>query len=85
MIVFIQLPDKIGDTLTSFSGKSGKRALLTFCKRESVHQSWKIMLDDQFLDAYKYGMVVNCADGVRRLLFPRIFTYSADYPEKYVI
>lgn len=29
-------------------------------------------------------MVVNCKDGVRRRIYHRLFTYSADYPEKYV-
>jgi hypothetical protein len=41
------------------------------------------MLDQDFVDAYKNGMVVRCGDGVERRLFPRIFTYSADYQEKY--
>ena len=26
-----------------------------------------------------------CGDGIKRHLFPRIFTYSADYPEKYAL
>jgi hypothetical protein len=30
-------------------------------------------------------MVLKCADGVLRRIFPRIFTYSADYPEKCVL
>ena len=29
--------------------------------------------------------MISCADGVIRRVFPRIFTYSADYPEKYVM
>jgi hypothetical protein len=29
-------------------------------------------------------MVVKCADGIERRVYPRIFTYSADYPEKWV-
>lgn len=40
------------------------------------------MLDDEFLEAYEHGMVVKCGDGVTRRLYPRIFTYTADYPEK---
>lgn len=40
------------------------------------------MLDDEFLEAYKHGLVVTCYDGVRRRVYPRIFIYSADYPEK---
>jgi len=30
-------------------------------------------------------MIVDCIDGIRRRVFPRFFTYSADYPEKYVV
>jgi hypothetical protein len=41
------------------------------------------MLDEDFLDAYRHGIIFKCADGVLRRVFPRIFTYSADYPEKY--
>jgi hypothetical protein len=29
-------------------------------------------------------MVIQCADGIERRIYPRIFTYSADYPEKWV-
>jgi hypothetical protein len=40
------------------------------------------MLDDEFLKAYQHGIVLKCADGIFWRIFPRIFTYSADYPEK---
>lgn len=30
------------------------------------------------------GLVITCADDVTRRIFPRFFTYSADYPEKFV-
>lgn len=43
------------------------------------------MMDPEFLHAYRHGIVVHCGDGITRRLFPRIFTYSADYPEKYNI
>jgi len=42
-------------------------------------------LDDKFLEAYNHGVIVKCADGIVRRIFPRIFTYSADYPEKVLI
>jgi len=50
-----------------------------------MHAVWKVLLDDDFLHAYNYGIVINCHDGVERRVYPRIFTYSADYPEKYVL
>jgi hypothetical protein len=43
------------------------------------------MLDDQFIEAYQHGIVIHCVDGVWRRVYPRIFTYSADYPEKYTL
>jgi hypothetical protein len=46
---------------------------------------WALMLDDDFLEAYVHGIVVECGDGITRRLYPRIFTYSADYPEKSVL
>jgi hypothetical protein len=47
-----------------------------------MHEQWKILLDDDFIEAWKHGIAVVCCDGVRRRFYPRIFTYSADYPEK---
>ncbi len=46
---------------------------------------WKLILDDEFIQVYTYGMVLTCIDGIERRIYPRIFTYSADYPEKYVV
>ncbi len=43
---------------------------------------WSTILDDDFLHACTYGIVIECIDGVERRVYPRIFTYSADYPEK---
>lgn len=45
---------------------------------------WNIILDDDFIYAYTYGIVIECIDGIERRVYPRIFTYSADYPEKCV-
>jgi hypothetical protein len=33
----------------------------------------------------RIGVKIRCCDGVTRLFFPRVFTYSADYPEKCVL
>jgi hypothetical protein len=43
---------------------------------------WMLMLDNDLMRAYEHGVRVMCADGVTRLVFPRFFLYSADYPEK---
>jgi len=46
------------------------------------HAQWAIILDDEFVTAYKHGMAIESCDGVQRRVYPRIFTYSADYKEK---
>ena len=66
------------------SGAKPSNALLTHCHRELFHAQWRILLDDKFLQAYEHGIVIACQDQVERRIYPRIFTYSADYPEKYV-
>ena len=50
-----------------------------------MHGAWAIILDDDFIHACTYGIVIMCIDGIERRVYPRIFTYSADYPEKYVL
>ncbi|KAG2051626.1 hypothetical protein BDR06DRAFT_889558, partial [Suillus hirtellus] len=81
------LPDKVKDIFRSLPriSKSGMAALHTHCQRELFHGCWEILLDKDFLHAYRHGIVLRCADGVLRRIFPRIFTYSADYPEKVLI
>ncbi|KIK31555.1 hypothetical protein CY34DRAFT_66194, partial [Suillus luteus UH-Slu-Lm8-n1] len=55
------------------------------CRRELFHACWNILLDADFVRAYRHGIVLQCPDGILRRVFPRIFTYSADYPEKVLI
>lgn len=55
---------------------------MTHCQRELLHAQWGVLLDEELLDAYEHGIVIMCGDGVERRFYPRIFTYSADYPEK---
>jgi len=47
-----------------------------------MHAVWRFLLNDNFIHMHTYGMVVWCHDGVERHIYLRIFTYSADYPEK---
>ncbi|KAF9463410.1 hypothetical protein BDZ94DRAFT_1130921, partial [Collybia nuda] len=81
------LPDSLQDFASSFFSKWGtqKKDLMTHCRRELMHGVWKFLLDDDFIHAYKYGMVIKCADGIDRRVYPRFFTYSADYPEKVLL
>jgi hypothetical protein len=47
-----------------------------------MHAQWDILLDEEFVEAYEHGIVVQCCDDVRRRFYPRFITYSADYKEK---
>ncbi|KIM62394.1 hypothetical protein SCLCIDRAFT_1177625 [Scleroderma citrinum Foug A] len=60
-------------------------SFFTHCHCELFHAQWKALLNDDFIQAYEHGMVLTCCDGIPRRLYPRIFTYSADYPEKVLI
>jgi hypothetical protein len=52
--------------------------------REFFHAQWIAILDDDLLEAISEGVVIECSDKKKRRFFIRIFTYSADHPEKYV-
>lgn len=60
-------------------------AVLQFLKVDLMQKVWSLLLNDDFVTAYVHGIVLTCGDGVKRRIFPRFFTYAADYPEKYVI
>lgn len=77
------MPDSVVDQLKA-NGINASSANITHCKREMFQGVWKLMLDERFRHAYRHGVVVQCSDGIKRRLYPRIFTYSADYPEKCV-
>jgi hypothetical protein len=83
--VLFQLPDAFHDYFTNLTGQGPSEDTLTHLRRELVHAIWKLILDDEFMHAYEHGIVIMCPDGVLRRFYPRIFTYSADYPEKYVL
>ena len=55
---------------------------MTHCHREVYHAQWSNILDDEFLEAYEHGMVVEFCDNKRYRFYPRVFTHSADYKEK---
>lgn len=57
---------------------------MTHCHREVFHAQWEILLDTEFLEAWKHGVLIPHSSGATYRFYPRIFTYSADYPEKSV-
>lgn len=63
-------------------GKGVSKSLMTHCKKELLHAQWLELLDDEFLEAYLHGMVISCSDQITRRVYPRFFSYSADYLEK---
>jgi hypothetical protein len=77
-----KLTDTIQDFYCKVFGKPARAAVLTHCKCELMQVIWLLLLDDDFVHAYIFGIVMECADGILRRFFPRIFVYSADYPEK---
>jgi hypothetical protein len=80
-----QLPESFKQFAVEYTGGKGpNRVLMAHCHREIFHEQWKILLDDEFLEAYEHGILIQCCDGITRRLYPRIFTYSADHPEKLV-
>ena|ERR1700722_146502 len=81
-----QLPDAFKDFAAeqTAGGKAPSNPLMTHCARDLMHQQWAVLLDDEFLEAWRHGIVITCCDGIKRRFYPRIFTYSADYPEKYI-
>jgi hypothetical protein len=84
VLTISQLPDSIQDVYKEIYGTTANSDVLTFLKRELVHAIWSLLINEDFIHAYISGVIVLCADGVERRLFPRFFTYSADYPEKYI-
>ena len=81
-----QLPDNFKDFATrNAGGKCPSDAFFAHCHHELFHEQWKVLLDDEFIDAYEHGIIIMCCDRIKRRFYPRIFTYSADYPEKWVM
>ncbi|KAI6100080.1 hypothetical protein EDD16DRAFT_1697278 [Pisolithus croceorrhizus] len=69
------LPKSLDKFLNGLTNRKNHADLLAHCKRELFHAIWGIMHTEA-------GIVITCHDGVLRHVYPRIFTYSADYPEK---
>jgi hypothetical protein len=63
----MQLPDSIDEFLMEFMSTPSQRSVLkTHCRHELFHEIWRLLLDDEFLHAYRHGIVLTCADGIRR-------------------
>jgi hypothetical protein len=64
-------------------GRKGHNAtFMAHCHQEMYHSQWAIILDGEFLEAYKHRMAIQSYDSVWCHFYPHIFTYFADYKEK---
>ncbi|TEB04127.1 hypothetical protein FA13DRAFT_1575394, partial [Coprinellus micaceus] len=80
---FLKLPDRFNDHMKERNkGKLPTDDLFRYCKKELFHAQWSVLLSRDLKDAMRNGMVIVCPDGQQRCFYPRIMTYSADYPEK---
>ncbi|KAI8973085.1 hypothetical protein BD414DRAFT_425210 [Trametes punicea] len=80
-----KLPSDIDDLIHQHTDLEAIDKIVTHCRRELMHGVWRVLLSDSFVQACRHGIVVKCYDGVTRRLYPRFFTYSADYPEKVLL
>ena len=58
------------------------KPLLTHCCRELMHAQWMILLDNEFIEVHKHGIIILCCNGVLQQFYPCTLTYLSDYPEK---
>ena len=75
---FRQVPDNLKKAYIDHFGRTPTDEMLQFCKPKLFQKIWLLLLDVDFMEAYEHSFVIEYADGVKRHLFPRIFTYSAD-------
>ena len=81
----VKLTDAIQDAYHEIYGQAPSDNILMHLRQELMQAVWFLLLDNEFMDAYVNGIVIEFPDGILRQLFPRFFTYAADYPEKYVL
>ena len=76
-VICSQLPDSFADTYMKEFGVPPPPDVITHCRRELFHEVIKLILEGRFAEAYKHG--------ITRRVFPRFYSYLADYPEKYAV
>ncbi len=81
-MTLLQLPDGLFRAYKAAYGEAPSAAIVRVLKRDLMQKLWLLLVDDDFMKAYKHGVLVECGDGIVRRLFPRILSYLADYPEK---
>uniref|UniRef100_A0A0W0FPN8 Uncharacterized protein n=1 Tax=Moniliophthora roreri TaxID=221103 RepID=A0A0W0FPN8_MONRR len=86
-ILFVpSLPDSFQDFYKEHFERLAPDSVLRHCKRELIMLIWGLLfLNPDFIVAYLYGILMHCADDVIRLIFPQLFTHTADYVEKVIL
>ncbi|KAG2337487.1 hypothetical protein BDR05DRAFT_978477 [Suillus weaverae] len=79
------LPDDLQDQCMKIFSKPSSSEVYTYCKCELMQAIWALLLDEKFMHAYVHGIIIKCSDGITRRIFPRFFTYSANYPKKVIL
>ncbi|KAI0667339.1 hypothetical protein C8Q78DRAFT_994357 [Trametes maxima] len=76
------LPDTIQDAYLKAYGTAASADVLTFCKHELMQCVWLLLLDEEFMDTYKNGILVVCGDGVTCRIFPPFHDLLGRLPGK---
>ncbi|KAF9069356.1 hypothetical protein BDP27DRAFT_1421143 [Rhodocollybia butyracea] len=79
------LPDLFEDIYKAEYGTKPTDDVKRFLKRDLYWVIWLLLLNDDFVHAYVYRIIIECFDGILRLIFPRFFSYATDYPEKILL
>ncbi|KAF9642857.1 hypothetical protein BDM02DRAFT_3157534 [Thelephora ganbajun] len=79
---FPQLPDLFTDWYRETFSRDPSDEIITHCKWELIHAVWMLILNTAFMMAYQFGILVCFADKIICHVFPHLFAYMADYPEK---
>ncbi|KAF8675505.1 hypothetical protein AX14_005100, partial [Amanita brunnescens Koide BX004] len=79
------LLDTFQDFYTQVFGIPASSDVIMHCKRQLIHLIWLLILHNDFMHAYVHGFHHIFPDRIRQLLFPPLFTYATDYPEKVLL
>ncbi|TBU21549.1 hypothetical protein BD311DRAFT_678089 [Dichomitus squalens] len=79
------LPDTLLRFYEEMFGVPASAAVIRLLKYQLMEKVWLLLLDAEFMHAWEHGVLILCGDGITRRVFPRIFMYLADYPEKCLV
>ncbi|EJF58719.1 hypothetical protein DICSQDRAFT_148934 [Dichomitus squalens LYAD-421 SS1] len=83
--LFTDLPADLLRFYEDTYGVPASAAIIRWLKYDLMQKVWLLLFDAKFMHAVEHGVVVLCGDGIMRRVFPWIFMYLADYPEKCLV